>query len=64
MTMEETLLPARRRYILHYDLHTKRFGIQGILRECIKSFYIIKNLPGIRMSFYMKINSTHLIIIV
>ncbi|XP_060594579.1 uncharacterized protein LOC132748925 [Ruditapes philippinarum] len=51
MTMEETLLPARRRNILHYDLQTKRFGIQGILRECIKSFYIIKNLPEVRRRY-------------
>jgi hypothetical protein len=57
--MGEILLPARRRQILHYDLHTKRFGIQGILRECIKSFYIIKNLPGKHMSFNMKFNSIH-----
>lgn len=51
MVLGEILLPARRRQILHYDLHTKRFGIQGIIRECIKSFYIIKNLPEVRRRY-------------
>ncbi|XP_060594576.1 uncharacterized protein LOC132748923 [Ruditapes philippinarum] len=51
MVMEETLRPVCKRHILHYDRNTKRFGIQGILRECIKSFYIIENLPEIRRRY-------------
>ncbi|XP_060594575.1 uncharacterized protein LOC132748922 [Ruditapes philippinarum] len=45
---DQTLIPIRRRHILNYDSNTRMFNIQGILRESIKTFYTIKNIPEIR----------------
>ncbi|XP_060594571.1 uncharacterized protein LOC132748919 [Ruditapes philippinarum] len=35
---DQTLIPIRRRHALNYDPNTRMFSIQGILRECIKTF--------------------------
>ncbi|XP_053396224.1 uncharacterized protein LOC123550887 isoform X2 [Mercenaria mercenaria] len=47
---EQTLVPIRRRHVLNYDHTTGRFSIQGILRECLSTFYIIENIPAVLLT--------------
>ncbi|XP_053396220.1 uncharacterized protein LOC123550883 [Mercenaria mercenaria] len=48
---DQTLIPIRRRHVLNYDPKTRRFSIQGIIRECVKTYYTIKNIPEIRARY-------------
>ncbi|XP_053396226.1 nephrocystin-3-like isoform X2 [Mercenaria mercenaria] len=47
----DTLKPILGRHFLSYDPTTRRFNIQGILRECLQSYYTIKNLPEVRARY-------------
>ncbi|XP_053396230.1 uncharacterized protein LOC123550891 isoform X1 [Mercenaria mercenaria] len=47
----DTLKPILGRHFLNYDPKTQRFNIQGILRECLQSYYTIKNLPEVRVRY-------------
>lgn len=48
----ETLIPIRRRHMLKFDSCTGRFDIQGVLRECLKLYFKIRNLPEVRSRYY------------
>ncbi|KAH3739796.1 hypothetical protein DPMN_046486 [Dreissena polymorpha] len=47
----QVLVPQLSRHFLNYDLAKRRFNIQGILRECLNTFYAIQNLPEIRSRY-------------
>jgi predicted PP-loop superfamily ATPase len=46
MVKFKTIKPLLERHVLDRDSATRRFNIQGILRECLKSYYTVKDLPG------------------
>lgn len=45
-TKVQVLRPIRIRSMLTYEKDTERFNIQGILREVIKTEFVIRNMPG------------------
>ncbi|XP_052239324.1 uncharacterized protein LOC127850378 isoform X3 [Dreissena polymorpha] len=47
----QVLVPKINRHFLNYDPAQQRFNIQGILRECLTTFYVIRNLPEIRRRY-------------
>ncbi|XP_045170435.2 uncharacterized protein LOC123532899 isoform X3 [Mercenaria mercenaria] len=48
----KTLMPLHKRHMLNFDHYSRRFSIQGILRECLKAFNTLKNIPGNGEIFY------------
>lgn len=47
----ESLLYYRARSMITHDISTRRFDIQGILRECLDVYNTIKDLPEIRRRY-------------
>ena len=43
---DRVLIHLRRRYLLTFDPHTQRFNIQGILRECVHTYFALSNVAG------------------
>ncbi|XP_060594578.1 uncharacterized protein LOC132748924 isoform X2 [Ruditapes philippinarum] len=51
MVKFKTIKPLLDRHVLDRDSATKRLNIQGILRECLKSYYTVKDLPKVRARY-------------
>ncbi|KAL4235350.1 hypothetical protein ACF0H5_006985 [Mactra antiquata] len=51
LTKHNALRPILSRHVLNYDSNVQRFNIQGILREIIKSEFVVKNLPEVRRRY-------------
>ncbi|KAH3708996.1 hypothetical protein DPMN_068456 [Dreissena polymorpha] len=43
---DQVLVHELRRHFLTYDPANRRFNIQGILRECLKTFFALRHIPG------------------
>ncbi|KAH3739803.1 uncharacterized protein LOC127850178 isoform X2 [Dreissena polymorpha] len=48
---DQVLVPKLRRHFLSYDPASRRFNIQGILRECLKTYFALRHIPEIRRRF-------------
>ncbi|XP_052252183.1 uncharacterized protein LOC127858895 isoform X1 [Dreissena polymorpha] len=51
LVKDQVLVPKLRRHFITYDPSNRRFNIQGILRECLKTYFALRHIPEIRKRF-------------